>query len=127
MPISGAGRAQYQPIWAHDVADCLMTALEAGSGAGERYELAGPETLSHREIVELALRAQHRHRRIVHVPTPIVSRGLRVLEALMKSKAPATWDEAELMEVSLLSERGTADAERLGVQPRYMAAVLDAP
>jgi uncharacterized protein YbjT (DUF2867 family) len=127
MPISGAGRAQYQPIWAHDVADCLMTAPEAGSGAGERYELAGPETLSHREIVELALRSQHRHRRIVHVPTPIVSRGLRVLEALMKSKAPATWDEAELMEVSLLSERGTADAERLGVQPRYMAAVLDAP
>jgi NADH dehydrogenase len=50
-----------------------------------------------------------------------------VLEALMKSKAPATWDEAELLEVSLLSERGTADAERLGVAPRHMAAVLDAP
>jgi uncharacterized protein YbjT (DUF2867 family) len=127
MPISGAGRAQYQPIWAHDVADCLMAALEAGSGAAERYELGGPETLSHRDIVELALRAQHRHRRVVHVPTPIVSRALRVVEALMKSKAPATWDEAELMEVSLLTDRGTSDAERLGVTPRYMAAVLDAP
>ena len=77
--------------------------------------------------MELALRSQHRHRRIVHVPTPIVSRTLRVVEALMKSKAPVTWDEAELMEVSLLTERGTADAERLGVQPRHMAAVLDAP
>jgi NADH dehydrogenase len=63
----------------------------------------------------------------VHVPTPIVSRALRVAEALMKSKAPATWDEAELMEVSLLTERGTADAERLGVEPRFMAAVLGAP
>jgi NADH dehydrogenase len=130
MPISGSGRAQFQPIWAHDVAACVMTALERNPthpGAGERYELAGPETLSHREIVELALRAQHRHRRLVHVPTPIVSRTLRVLEALMKSKAPATWDEAELLEVSLLSEGGTADTERLGVQPRHMAAVLDAP
>jgi hypothetical protein len=46
---------------------------------------------------------------------------------LMKSKAPATWDEAELMEVSLLTGRGTADPERLGVHPQYMAAVLDAP
>jgi NADH dehydrogenase len=127
MPVSGAGRAEYQPIWAHDVADCIMAVLEAGAGADDRYELAGPETLSHRQIVELALRAQHRHRRIVHVPTPIVSRTLRVVEALMKSKAPATWDEAELMEVSLLTERGTADAERLGVEPRFMAAVLDAP
>src|SRR5439155_13844459 len=90
MPISGSGRAQFQPIWAHDVADSVMAALEAGDE--ERYELAGPETLSHRDIVELALRAQHRHRRLIHVPTPIVSRTLRVLEALMKSKAPATWD-----------------------------------
>jgi uncharacterized protein YbjT (DUF2867 family) len=127
MPISGAGRAQYQPIWAHDVADCVMSALGAGAAAEDRYELGGPETLTHREIVELALRSQHRHRRLVHVPTPIVSRTLRVVEALMKSKAPATWDEAELMEVSLLAQGGTADAERLGVQPAYMAAVLDAP
>ena len=127
MPIPGPGRAQFQPIWAHDVAECVMSALEAGAKADDRYELAGPETLSHEQIVELALRAQHRHRRIVHVPTPIVSRTLRVLEALMKSKAPATWDEAELLEVSLLAERGTADAERLGVAPRHMAAVLDAP
>jgi uncharacterized protein YbjT (DUF2867 family) len=128
MPISGAGRAQYQPIWAEDVADATMAALAADApGTSERYELAGPQTLSYKEIVELALRAQHRHRRIVHVPTPIVSRALRVAEALMKSKAPATWDEAELMEVSLLTERGTADAERLGVEPRFMAAVLGAP
>jgi NADH dehydrogenase len=127
MPISGAGRARYQPIWAHDVAECVMGALEAGPEADDRYELGGPETLTHRQIVELALRSQHRHRRIVHVPTPIVSRTLRLVEALMKSKAPATWDEAELMEVSLLTERGTADAERLGVEPAYMAAVLDAP
>jgi hypothetical protein len=38
----------------------------------------------------------------------------------------ATWEEAELMEVPMTSERGTADAERLGVEPRSMAAVLGA-
>jgi NADH dehydrogenase len=126
MPISGAGKALYQPIWAHDVADCVMAALDGSIETRERYELAGPETLSHEAIVELALRAQHRHRPIVHVPTPIVSRTLRVVEALMKSKAPATWDEAELMEVSMLAANGSADAESLGVRPEYMAAVLGA-
>ena len=38
----------------------------------------------------------------------------------------ATWEEAELMEVPMTSARGTADAERLGVEPRTMGAVLGA-
>jgi uncharacterized protein YbjT (DUF2867 family) len=130
MPISGSGKALYQPIWADDVADCVVAALEMNPthpDARERYELAGPERLSHEAIVELVLRAQQRHRPLLHVPTPVVSRALRVVEALMQSKAPATWDEAELMEVSMLAADGPADAESLGVQPRHMAAVLGAP
>jgi uncharacterized protein YbjT (DUF2867 family) len=99
------------------------TSTDAGRG---RYELAGPETLSHQAIVELALRAAGRPRPILNVPTPIVSRALRVLEMLMKSKAPATWDEAELLEVSMLARQGTADAEALGVVPRPMRVVLGA-
>ena len=44
----------------------------------------------------------------------------------MQSRAPSTWDEAELLEVPMTSARGTADAESLGVTPRAMAAVLGA-
>src|SRR5271170_4467875 len=56
MPISGRGRAAFQPIWAEDVAACVIAALcepgangspAAAAGADVRYELAGPETLSH--------------------------------------------------------------------------------
>jgi uncharacterized protein YbjT (DUF2867 family) len=124
VPISGSGRALFQPIWAEDVADCVMAALERTDGA-ERYELSGPDTLSYDAIVELALRAAGRPRPLVHVPLGVVSRSLRTLEALMRSKAFATWDEAELMEVSMTSAGGTADAQALGVMPRPMNAVLD--
>jgi len=41
-------------------------------------------------------------------------------------KAPATWDEAELLLVSMTSAGGTADAERLGVTPQPIRAVLAA-
>jgi len=37
----------------------------------------------------------------------------------------ATWEEAELMEVPMLSDTGTADAESLGVEPRRMRDVLE--
>ena len=124
MPLSGHGRALFQPIWAEDVADCAMAVLH-GAPAG-RYELAGPDTLSHEDIVRLVLRSFGRARPLVHVPTPLVSRGLRVLEAALQGKAPAVWDEAELLEVSVVASRGTADAADLGVVPRAMAEVLGA-
>jgi uncharacterized protein YbjT (DUF2867 family) len=124
VPVSGSGRAQYQPIWAQDVADCVMALLGEDPPARTRYELAGPETLDYTEITELLLRAAGRPRRLVRVPTAIVSRALRASEAILKSKAPATWDEAELMEVSMLTARGVADARLLGVDPALMRAVL---
>jgi len=125
MPLSGRGRALFQPIWAEDVAACVISALRTLDGAShERYELAGPETLSHAEVVHTLLRSLGRKRMLVPVPTPIVSRGLRLLERLMGPGAFATWDEAELMEVAMTSVRGAADAEALGISPQRMAAVL---
>jgi len=130
MPVSGRGRASFQPIWAEDVAACVIAALGAsGSNGSEgarhvRYELAGPQTLSHTEIVRTLLRSLDRRRLLVHVPTPIVSRGLRALERLWGSRVFASWDEAELMECAMTSVRGAADAESLGVRPQPMAAVL---
>ena len=131
MPLSGRGAALYEPIWADDVADCVMTHLghvpgaTGASPAGHaRFELAGPQTLSHREIVELVLRAAGHPRPLVSIPAPLVARGLRAAEILLKSRTPATWDEAELLEVSMTSRNGTGDAMRLRVTPRPMAAVL---
>jgi NADH dehydrogenase len=128
MPIPGSGRATFQPIWAEDVADCVMAVLPGGTHAAEsdgaRYELAGPETLSYRDIVETALRSFHRRRPIVSVPPRAVRRMLKTAELLMGPAAFATWDEAELLEISMTTPHGTADAERLGVRPKPMRAVL---
>jgi uncharacterized protein YbjT (DUF2867 family) len=123
--VSGSGRALFQPIWAQDVADCVMAALERRA-AGVRYELSGPDTLSHEKIIEIVLRAAGRPRPRLHVPLAVVSRALRSLEALLGSRAFATWDEAELMEVTMIAARGTADAGGLCVTPRRMTAVLGA-
>jgi uncharacterized protein YbjT (DUF2867 family) len=129
VPVSGRGRAVYQPIWAEDVADCVVASLRDRAGASQngqhtRYELAGPETLSHNDIVRAVLRSLNRSRPLIHIPTPIVSRALRLLESVWGPRAFATWDEAELMEVPMISPRGVADAQGLGVTPAAMPAVL---
>jgi NADH dehydrogenase len=125
MPLSGRGRALFQPMWAEDAAACVSNVLRGGGAVQrERYELAGPETLSHSEIVRTVLRSLGRTRPLLHIPTAVVSRSLRLLEAAVGSRAFATWDEAELMESPMISARGAADAERLGVVPQRIAAVL---
>jgi len=127
MPVSGRGRAVYEPIWAEDVADCVIASLRAQNGQPhERFELAGPQRLSYNDIVRIALSSMRRDRPLLHVPTAILSRSLRLLEAVWGPRAFATWDEAELLEVPMISQRGTADAESLGVSPLEMPAVLGA-
>ncbi len=128
MAIPGAGQAEFQPIWAEDVADCVLATLPGGDQAeaasGARYELAGPDTVTQREIVEIALRSFRRNRPIAGIPMPVVRRTLKLVELLGGPTAFATWDEAELMDISMTARQGTADAERLGVTPRPMRAVL---
>jgi uncharacterized protein YbjT (DUF2867 family) len=133
VPVSGSGHARYQPIWARDVARCVVSSLSGtakgkgsggGGGSNGRYELAGPEILSYDEIVERVLEANGRKRPLLHLPTPLVRMGLRALELLAGPSVFATWEEAELLEVPMTSRQGTADAERLGVEPRPMGAVL---
>lgn len=124
MPISGRGEVLYQPIWAEDVAECVVNALALGGDAGRRYELAGPQTLSYVQVVELVLRAAGRGRPTLHVPAAVVNRVLRAVEMLMQSHAPLTSDEAELLKVSMTSRRGARDVIGLEVTPRPMAAVL---
>jgi uncharacterized protein YbjT (DUF2867 family) len=132
VPVSGSGRALYQPIWAHDVARCVAAALDAPPSAkagkreadGERHELAGPETLTYDGIVQAVLGANGRRRPLVHVPLPLVRAGLRAVEVLGGSAAFATWEEAELMEISMTTDRGIEDAGRLGVTPRPIQEVL---
>jgi NADH dehydrogenase len=124
-PVSGSGDALYQPIWAEDVADCVMATVGNGAG-GRRYELAGPESLSYDGIVRTAARAFGRRRRLVHVPLPVVRAGLAVAGAIAGPAVFATWDEVELMELSMTTPKGTSDAESLGVTPLRMSAVLGA-
>jgi uncharacterized protein YbjT (DUF2867 family) len=123
LPVSGDGRARFEPIWANDAARCVVNALERDGRP--RYELAGPETLDYDEMSDLVSQIAGRPRPLVHIPLPLVRSGLIAMRSLFGEAVFATWEEAELMEVSMTSERGTADAEELGVEPRKMGDVLE--
>jgi uncharacterized protein YbjT (DUF2867 family) len=120
VPIAGRGDARVQPIWAEDVAACVIPALERPPG---RFELAGPETMTVREALSRILRAGGHARRLVPVPLPVLRPLLRAHEALAGPTAIVTWEEALQQAIPMVAPRGTEDAEALGVTPRAMADV----
>ena len=122
LPVSGNGQARFQPIWASDAAHCVANALATDSRP--RYELAGPETMTYDQMSDFVSQIAGRPRPLVHLPLPLVRTGLIALRKTVGESAFATWEEAELMEVPMVSKGGTADAEELGVEPRRMGDVL---
>jgi len=124
LPISGDGDALYQPIWAHDVARAVLGWVEGRGGLRDRYELAGPQALSYDDMARTVAASAGRPRPLLHVPLPLVRSGLIWLRRLVGENAFATWEEAELMEIPMVTERGTTDAEALGVEPLAMREVL---
>jgi uncharacterized protein YbjT (DUF2867 family) len=127
LPISGSGRAAFQPIWAADVARSVLAVLDGGGGAGpRRIELAGPETLTYDAIARIVARSVGRERPLVHIPLSLVRLTLVWLRRLVGQAVFATWEEAELMEVGMTTPRGDADVRALGVEPLRLADVLGA-
>ena len=84
--------------------------------------------LTHREVVELVLRAAGRPPAAARPSRRrCCARALRADEVLAGPTAFATWDEARLLRGRRCSPRAApADAEALGVRPRRMAEVLGA-
>jgi NADH dehydrogenase len=117
VPIAGRGAARVQPLWVEDAAACVVAALDRPPG---RHELAGPEVLTERQVVELALRARGHRRRLVPIPLALLRPLLQAYEASSGPAALLTWEEVLGLAVPMTSERGTADAEALGVHPRRM-------
>ena len=123
--VPGSGRARCQPIWVEDLADCIVALLNRQrEGSHRRYELAGPQTLSYDEAIRTVLRSVGRERPLLHVPAPLASRALRLIERTRGEDVPVTWDEAQLLRADSTSARGPADAQALGVKPLPMSVVL---
>ncbi|MGB0121522.1 MAG: NAD(P)H-binding protein [Solirubrobacterales bacterium] len=125
IPVSGDGRSLYQPIWADDVAAAVINAINKPEI--EEVDLVGPQTLSYSQMSTLVGQLSGRPRRLWHVPLPVVHLGLSTLHKIFKEAVFATWQEAELMQVPMTSDRGTADVEALGVTPSSMSEVLSQP
>ncbi|MFM9078310.1 MAG: NAD(P)H-binding protein [Solirubrobacterales bacterium] len=123
IPIAGSGEAEFQPVWSRNAAEAVTVCLDRKE-APDSIDLAGPETLTYAGITELLASLSGRPRPLVPVPMPLARLGLEAIRTVAGPGVSATWQEAELMQVSMASPTGPADLRALGIEPETMAAVL---
>jgi nucleoside-diphosphate-sugar epimerase len=68
VPLPGGGSRLQQPVHVDDLARAVVAALETPTSSGRFYDVAGPEPLTLREIVQQAAAAIGRRPRLLAIP-----------------------------------------------------------
>ena len=68
LPAIGGGRTKLQPVYAGDVAEAVLAAVQSEDAAGKTYELGGPRTYTFREIYSFIGKTIDRKRYAMTLP-----------------------------------------------------------
>lgn len=87
VPLVGGGSTIEQPIDVFDVVAAICACLGRSELAGAALDLAGPEALSHRELVERAARLHAGRPYFLTIPLALARTGARLLERMSADPA----------------------------------------
>jgi len=90
LPLIGGGKTMFQPIYVEDVVTVIIKVLEDPARTNSHiYTIGGPGYYSFSQVFDILLKAMHKSRFKVYAPTPFVSIGAAVMEAVLP-KPPLT-------------------------------------
>jgi NADH dehydrogenase len=123
VPVPGAGRLRFQPIWVEDVVTCLLRLL-AGDGANETIPLGGPAYYTYDQLLNLICKTLHKRRVKLHMPLRLMTLSTAALQRLLP-RPPATTAVLELFSAGM-DNVATLDAvpRRFGFQPKALELEL---
>ena len=126
LPLIGGGTTKFQPVFAGDVAKAVVAALKGDAGAGQTYELGGPEVLTFKQVLERILHYCGRRRLLVPVPFALARFKAAFLQLLPSPML--TVDQVRLLEsdnvVSFKARTNKHTLEGLGIDPMFIDAVV---
>ena len=122
FPLIGSGDTRLQPVYAGDVAQAALVALQRPDAAGLTYELGGPRAWRYREIVELILRHRGRRRWLLPIPMPLWQLLATLLSVL--PSPPITRDQLALLRQDNVVDPQAPSFPALGLSPQPLDTLL---
>ncbi len=122
LPLIGGGHTKFQPVYVGDVARAVVTSLTHKEAQGHIFELAGPETVSFRDIYKLLMTYTKRRRSLVTLPYAVAK-----LEAAFLQLIPnplLTTDQVESLKTDNVMNSDALGLKDLGIEATMMTIVL---
>ncbi len=121
MPVI-EGATRMQPVYAGDVADAVLAALQSEAAVGKTYELGGPKTWLFVDLLAYILKVTGRKLPLVNMPVPLVRLQACVLEMLPGKLL--TRDQLKLLARDNVVGSGALGFGDLGISPTAVEMVV---
>jgi NADH dehydrogenase len=104
------------------VAEAIAHVLADPGTAGQTYELAGPDVLTLRELVEITLRLIGKRRLLMPVPFALADVQARLFELL--PSPPLTTGQVDLLKADNVASGALPGFRELNIQPKAVEEIL---
>jgi uncharacterized protein YbjT (DUF2867 family) len=122
FPLFANGVTRFQPVFVGDIARAVAAIVQAPATAGKTFELAGPEIMTFREVIEYVLLQTRRSRLLINVPLWLAKIKGAFLQIL--PNAPLTLDQARMLQTDTVASGELPGLRELGITPTGAEAIV---
>jgi NADH dehydrogenase len=121
MPVI-EGATRMQPVYAGDVADAVVAALQSEDAIGKTYELGGPKAWLFVDLLAYIVKLTGRDLSLVNLPVPLVRLQACLMEMLPGK--PFTRDQLKLLKHDNVVASGALGLSDLGISPAAVEQIV---
>lgn len=126
LPLFGGGKSKFQPVYVGDVADAVARCLADPTTSGQTFELAGPEVMTFKDILETVCRETGKRRLLA--PVPWAMAGLMGVAgnvmAFLGIPPMLTSDQVLLLQTDNVASGSKPGLEALGITPTAVGTIV---
>lgn len=119
LPLIGGGRTKFQPVYVGDVAKAVLSSIDNPNVKGGTYQLAGPQTFTFKELLQLIGTYTNRSPMFLNLPFPIAK-----TMAIFTPSFILTADQVELLKSDNIASGRSKGLKELGIQASGVDAVV---
>ncbi len=122
LPLIGGGNTKFQPVYVGDVADAVIAGATIPAAKGHIFELAGPETLTFKELLERM--CEYTQQRPALVPLPFWMAKVQAFFLAMLPVPLLTSDQVESLKTDNVMGEGVYGLSNLGLNATSLNLIL---